>query len=51
LKFNNVDGLEPSEGMLEIAKKKNAYKNYFLEGIDAVKPTTLPEGLDKFHSP
>lgn len=43
--FKNVDALEPSKGMLEIAEKKKVYRNFYLEGISKDKPTSRPEGI------
>ena len=43
-KFKNIDALEPSEGMLNQAKAKGFYSNYFMECIHADKPTSLNEG-------
>jgi ubiquinone/menaquinone biosynthesis C-methylase UbiE len=36
--------MEPSKGMLEVAQKKNIYKNYYLEGLYKDKTTSLEEG-------
>ena len=41
--YSNVDGLEPAEKMLEIAKSKSIYTNYFLEGISETEKTSIPE--------
>ena len=29
--FDNIDGLDPSEGMLEVARRKGLYNNYINE--------------------
>jgi predicted TPR repeat methyltransferase len=42
--FTCIDGLEPSESMLGVAKSKNIYRDLFNEGVDADKPTSLPSG-------
>ena len=42
--FKNIDGLEPSAGMVEVSKRKNIYQNYFVEPVLADKPTSLAEG-------
>ena len=42
--FCNLDALEPSLGMLEVAKTKNVYKNLHSDRIDAFEPTSLPAG-------
>ena len=39
--FNNLYGLEPSEGMVTVAKSKNIYKKIYIEGIYANKPTSI----------
>jgi len=41
--FKNVDALEPSDGMVEVSKRKGVYTNYFVEPINAEKPTGLAE--------
>jgi len=41
--FTNVDALEPSEGMVEVSKRKGVYKSHFVEPINADKPTGLAE--------
>lgn len=43
--FCNLDALEPSLGMLEVAKTKNVYKNLHSDRIDAFEPTSLPAGM------
>lgn len=45
--FFNLDGLDPSVGMLEKAKEKNLYHNYFFEGIYAGKKTSISDGINK----
>lgn len=42
--YNNLDGLDPSVGMLNKAKEKNLYHNYFYEGIYANKQTSIQDG-------
>lgn len=39
--FQNLYGLEPSEGMASAAKAKNLYKNIYVEKIYADKATCL----------
>ncbi|RNA44566.1 Williams-Beuren syndrome chromosomal region 27 [Brachionus plicatilis] len=43
--FTNMDGLDPSAGMLDKAKEKNLYHNYYYEGIYADKKTSVPDEL------
>lgn len=40
--FANIDGLEPSEKMVEVARSKNAYTKFYLEGVYADKQTSVP---------
>ena len=34
LGFTNIDALDPSDGMLEEAQKKNVYKNFLCQYFD-----------------
>jgi predicted TPR repeat methyltransferase len=43
--YTNVDALEPSKGMLEVAGPKNIYKNMYQEEIAKDKQTSRPDGL------
>ncbi|XP_041368160.1 methyltransferase-like protein 27 isoform X2 [Gigantopelta aegis] len=43
LDFTNVDALEPSEGMVAVARKKNVYKNVYLDFLNGTK-LTIPDG-------
>ncbi|KAL5006858.1 hypothetical protein ScPMuIL_015664 [Solemya velum] len=35
--FRNIDALDPAEGMLSVARKKNSYKDYLCEFMDGHK--------------
>ena len=41
--YKNLVALEPSEGMVNEAKKKNVYKDYIIKAMDA-EPTSIKEG-------
>ena len=41
--YRNVVALEPSEGMVEQAKKKNVYKEFVVEMMSAQK-TSIKDG-------
>jgi len=41
--FSNIDALEPNGTMLDLARKRGLYKNYYLEYITA-DPCSLAEG-------
>ena len=40
-----MDALEPSQGMLEILKQKNIYKNVLCEAYHPDKPLSIEKGL------
>ncbi|KAK3090573.1 hypothetical protein FSP39_012776, partial [Pinctada imbricata] len=42
LGFKTMDALDPSSGMLEKAKKKGLYRNYYCEGITS-EPLNIPK--------
>lgn len=44
--FKTFDALDPSEGMLEIAKEKGLYRNYICKAIDKGQ-LNLPAGISK----
>lgn len=44
--FKTFDALDPSEGMLEIAKEKGLYRNYICEAIGKGQ-LNLPAGISK----
>ena len=46
--YTNIDALEPSEGMVAIAKAKNLYNNFVVEPIYADKTTSIPDGIDNY---
>lgn len=43
--FEFIDGLEPSENMVSIARSKNVYNKFFTEPIGALEATSLPKGI------
>ena len=43
--YNNLDGLDPCVEMLNLAKERNLYNDYFYEGLYKDKQTSLPDGL------
>uniref|UniRef100_A0A646QCE8 Williams-Beuren syndrome chromosomal region 27 n=1 Tax=Hemiscolopendra marginata TaxID=943146 RepID=A0A646QCE8_9MYRI len=44
--FKNVDALEPSDKMLEIAKLKKTYKNYHIESLSSHKTKINDDSYD-----
>lgn len=42
LGYENIDSLEPAEKMVELAKEKKLYLNYYVEKLTD-KPTSIPE--------
>jgi hypothetical protein len=42
--FKNVDALEPSDGMANIARSKSIYNNIYTELIQANRKTSIPDG-------
>ena len=46
--FTNLYGLEPSDGMVAVARSKNLYKEIYVEGIHADRPTSLDSGKKQF---
>jgi SAM-dependent methyltransferase len=42
--FKNVDALEPSQGMVNVAKPKNIYQNFVVEPVLADRQTSIPDG-------
>ena len=41
--FTNLDALEPANDMLEAARSKSIYNNYFNEGISENSQTSIRE--------
>lgn len=41
--YVNIDSLEPAENMVEIAKKKGCYVNYFVEGLTDNKRSSIQD--------
>ena len=46
--YKNLVALEPSQGMVEQAKKKNVYKEFIMELVGK-EPTSIKEGIFKFY--
>lgn len=40
--YKNIDALEPAEKMVEVAREKNVYTNFYLEYIYADRQTSIP---------
>ncbi len=43
--FFNLDALEPSRGMLEVAESKDIYRKLYSDRISVTEPTSLPAGI------
>lgn len=41
LGYNNLDAMEPSDGMVKILRASNIYQNVFLDAIDDKKITSV----------
>ena len=45
--YTNLDSLEPAENMVEIAKKKGCYVNYFVEGLTDNERSSIQDSNNK----
>ena len=39
--FTNIDGLDFSQGMLDVAKSKDIYKNYICDSVEVGGPSKV----------
>jgi len=46
--FKIIDGLDPSAGMNEVARKKKVYRNLYTEFLTAEPSKCIPAGEETF---